>query len=96
MSDVHGADDKNVQEITYNGKPYVVMDYDITTKKVSVHYPLTRLLAGLLVEFGKSGISLEEAKFTALDLRNAADKSMRVLALCAQVNIFFGTFLQLS
>ena len=89
MSKFHFENDRVTIPVTYNNREFQSIDYDITMKPVSVHYPLTRLLTGLFVEFGRLGLPISSANFTALDVLQAADKSMRVLALCAQVKLTF-------
>ncbi|XP_078484358.1 E3 ubiquitin-protein ligase UBR2-like [Ciona intestinalis] len=73
-----------IKLVPYNGTTYQCVDYDITEKPVSVHYPLTRLLAGLFVKCGSLGIKFEEIGIS-FDILSLAEPSMRCLSLCGQV-----------
>ena len=74
-----------ITSLTFNNVNYKCVDYDVTKKPVSVHYPLTRFLAGLLSHCGRLNIALTGLPMSKYIL-DAADRSFRALALCAQVN----------
>nr|CAB3267469.1 E3 ubiquitin-protein ligase UBR2-like [Phallusia mammillata] len=69
--------------VTYNGKDYTFTDFDILSKPVSVHVPLTRLTAGLLVQFGKLGLSLQDTE-TNMDVLKLAEHMFQSVCLCSQ------------
>ena len=64
---------------------YKCVNYDITQKPVSVHYPLTRFFAGLLAQCGRLNIPLTSLPISS-QILDASERSFRSLALCAQVN----------
>jgi len=71
--------------VTYDGKSYTCVDYDITQKMVSIHIPLTRLTAALLVLCPSMGITWEEAGVTA-DILRLSENVLQTVCLCAQTN----------
>lgn len=72
-------------EASYNGNTCMYVDYDITKKPVSIHYPLTRLLAGLFTQCGRLNLSFTGPSQTS-SMLDLAERSFRALALCAQVS----------
>ncbi|XP_076803033.1 E3 ubiquitin-protein ligase UBR2-like [Clavelina lepadiformis] len=85
LKNLHCKETEKKITIKYNGTDFHCIDFDITSKPVSVHYPLTRFAAALLVSLGKTTDSLESVK-TMWHIMDLAECSFRSLALCAQVS----------
>lgn len=84
----HGENDTNVWTVPYAGEVYSVLCWDITRKRVSVHYPLTRLLAALLMCTSRHPFTRDKimSLFSGGEdqLLYLCDRSIRALALYAQ------------
>lgn len=70
--------------VTYNDKVYNQNDYDVMAKPVTVHIPLTRLAAGLLVQFGKLGLGVNDLGMQ-LDILTLAEHTFQTVSLSCQV-----------
>ena len=71
-------------QLSFNNVGYECVDYDVSKKPVSVHYPLTRFLAGLLTHCGRLNVSLS-TPLLSKSILDAGERSFRALALCAEV-----------
>ncbi len=74
----------------YFNKEYRIIDYDITKQDVSIHAPLTRLLAALHVKLEQHSIkfdSLPLIENNQLTIHEIIEPSLRALAMVAQTNV---------
>ena len=71
-------------KVAINGATYQYINYDILRRPVSVHYPLTRFAAGLLVQRGRLDMPLNTPLISSCILE-LTERSFRTLALWAQV-----------
>lgn len=73
--------DVRIDTLMYHGKSYQLIDNDITLKEVSIHCPVTRFTAAILVELGKAGLSWQDIRENGLVSHLVNDNSIQLYLL---------------
>lgn len=71
-------------------KEYRIIEYDIMTQEISIHAPLTRLLAALHKSLNKFAIKYDDFKLVEdeqIRMNALIEPSLRSLAMAAQINV---------
>ncbi|XP_063428523.1 E3 ubiquitin-protein ligase UBR2-like isoform X1 [Mytilus trossulus] len=74
------------EDKTVCGHKVRCLKYDVSTQPVSIHLPLSRILAGLFLHFGKLGIAWNshEVNIEHLDMAEIIEPPLRVQVMVAQ------------